>query len=513
MYKQILQDRYLAAVALLTLAFTVYWIYYGNLIFTTYQVNFYDIGIWTYSAYWHLHGTMVPGLEGVVQYLIFANHISPFSMLLLPLFYLYQYPITLIAIQDIAITIVAILVYVVTKDLIKMPQIGFAMAVAYLLNPGVTGMLYFPIHSEAFMPLFYVLSFYFYMKGRKVGFLASYIILLSIMEDAPFVAGTLLLGLLAYELSHKHDNGGASDMLRTARFKLLVDGLVLTALAICLYYVISSYLVSVYPQIPYYELSPLMRYGSFINLGAIASSIFIGVPYNPSELLLSEIAGIAIAFFGFGITSLKRPSLAVILLLPWLVGLFLLHDSVLGSYYSQYYAYVVGGSFVAAILGMLIIKKDKHIFWFEMDIKRERVMITSTILSLSALLALGLASALILSYITIINTPSHSFTLVKSGMAIIPQNATVMSQDIILPHLYRIRDIEFQPDATVSDTLFSPRGMTLHWFSPEYIVAYENTTKMKNGSALQPTILSYVNNSYALIYNESGLMIYQRISS
>jgi hypothetical protein len=195
------------------------------------------------------------------------------------------------------------------------------------------------------------------------------------------------------------------------------------------------------------------------------------------------------------------------------VGLFLLHDSVLGSYYSQYYAYVVGGSFVAAILGMLIIKKDKHIFWFKMDIKRERVMITSTILSLSALLALGLASALILSYVTIINTPSHSFTLVKSGMAIIPQNATVMSQDIILPHLYRIRDIEFQPDATVSDTLFSPRGMTLHWFSPEYIVAYENTTKMKNGSALQPTILSYVNNSYALIYNESGLMIYQRISS
>ena len=76
-------DFYLALVLILCVAFVSYWMAYANWRYTDFISVFFDLGIEAQSMFIHLnHANLVYGL----QFLSFSNHISPFKLLLLPIF-------------------------------------------------------------------------------------------------------------------------------------------------------------------------------------------------------------------------------------------------------------------------------------------------------------------------------------------------------------------------------------------------------------------------------------------
>ncbi len=107
-------DNYLLLIIVVALLYAAYWINYGSYAYTHYLSRYYDLGLYVYSSYWHLHST---GMGFLQQYLTSTNHLSPFSTLILPLFALYQQPITVLATQDLMLALTAVVLYLVCRDL------------------------------------------------------------------------------------------------------------------------------------------------------------------------------------------------------------------------------------------------------------------------------------------------------------------------------------------------------------------------------------------------------------
>src|SRR5271155_1101816 len=95
--KRLKEDKFLWILIILAVVYIFYWALYSNYRYTTFTSQYYDIGVETYSMYWHIHGLQY--YPNVLDYLVFANHLSPFSLLLLPIFALYQHPATLLILQ------------------------------------------------------------------------------------------------------------------------------------------------------------------------------------------------------------------------------------------------------------------------------------------------------------------------------------------------------------------------------------------------------------------------------
>jgi len=155
-------DYYLRVLLVLLALYVLYWAYFGNYRYVNYVAGYYDMGVETYSLYWHVHGLNY--FTSPLQYLVFTNHLSFFSLLLLPVFTLYQHPVTFLSLQAIALAATALAAYFISADLLKSRRVAFAFAIAFILNPGVMGLTLNDFHLESFTALFYLISFYFYMK-------------------------------------------------------------------------------------------------------------------------------------------------------------------------------------------------------------------------------------------------------------------------------------------------------------------------------------------------------------
>ncbi|MEM3640480.1 MAG: DUF2079 domain-containing protein [Candidatus Bathyarchaeia archaeon] len=120
-------------------------------------------------------------------------HFSPILLLIVPIYALYQSPLTLLALQSFIVGLAALPLYWIAKDKLKNKLWGLTFATAFLLHPALHGMTCFDFHVEAFIPVFFLFAFYFFDNGKWLkGFIFS-ILTLSTIEFAPILI--LFLGL------------------------------------------------------------------------------------------------------------------------------------------------------------------------------------------------------------------------------------------------------------------------------------------------------------------------------
>ena len=107
--KRLKEDKYLWILIALSFIFIVYWALFSNYRYVTYTSQYYDVGVEAYSLFWHIHGLQY--YPNLLDYIVFTNHLSPFSILLLPFFALYPHPTTFFLIEYIFLAMSSILVY------------------------------------------------------------------------------------------------------------------------------------------------------------------------------------------------------------------------------------------------------------------------------------------------------------------------------------------------------------------------------------------------------------------
>ena len=510
MEKAVRYDRHLAAIILLSLAYFSCWIYYCYISYATFNAYYYDLGIYSNDIYWHLH--YAPNVLSL-QYLVFYNHLSPFSLLLLPLFALYQSPMTLVAIQDMFLAATAVVVYLVATSITKSRTFGLAMAIVFLANPGTVGLALGYIHIEAFMPLLYMLTFYSFIKGRVGLFITSYVLLLALVETSPIVGLFLLFGLLYYETRYASKKDFGEHRLHKTRTRLIIAGIALSIAALLLYGLASSVIISSYAGTSSLAAPPILRLTNYLQGQAYALSNPGAVQYVPAALSYGVI-GLFVVFLGFGLSGLVDPVFALVMCLPWIAEVFLIRNALFAYPPLQYYGYaILGGSLVAAILGYRIVAVRGNML---LDILKADRRIAQNVVSMSAL-SLGIFLSImvfILSQYSLSLQPSQQYAGINGALAsLIPSNSTVLAQGHIAPHLFYVKYLELS--AQDSPAYFESINRTLYWAIPDYVVADSRlpgysylVNSTPSGPAFNVPAISIKN--YTQIYNSSGLHIWKR---
>jgi uncharacterized membrane protein len=382
------------------------------------------------------------------------------------------------------------------------------------LLPGVWGIVSFDVHVEAFIPLFFLLSFYFYMKNRRICFLASYITMVSTVETAPFVGISLLLALALYELAYVKADTRSSISSRNARLKILLAAFLITLAFIAFYYYVIGTLLSSYNFGAYSSMPPFLKVVNFLSIQTSSLSNISSVQYNKALLPYLVWWGIAILFFGFGLTGFRNIVISGVLVSPWILQILIIHNTNFGNPWSYYYSYVVGGALVAATLGFMILMRRGRRSKAEAQ-RLARILAMATILFSVALSLVFLSPQYYFHDFFPSNwTVVHNYQPVENLLRHLPQNSSVMAQPSIAAHLYWMPYIELPPNETVWG--FTPTGFSLninitsYYRVPDYIVINRNLSDSKRLNNTEFNLGNYIDGNYMPYFSSGGFEVYKR---
>ncbi len=494
----LLRDKPLLLVTAIVIIAAVYWIAFAFNAYGTFH-EYDDLGIFAHNMWLDIH---YPSISHGLQYLVFGNHIAPDMLLLLPFFYLYQSSLTLLVLQVLALSLTSIVVFMVARDFLKSNWLGFAVFAAFVINPGMHGMLIYDFHAENLIILFYILAFYFYTKLQKIPFFVSALLLLGTIEEAPLLGIAFGIGLLLFEFVHRRADAEFRQRIMLAGSMVLLSVAVLGA-----YIGITLSLQHAYAAGQYATLPPYLQVGNQLTSAVgmspsihSASSIAIWNSYT--------VYGLAVGFLFLGIAVFLAPLTALIMSSPWLFEVFVSNNMSFVTMFSQYFGFLLGSTLVAGMLGIKMLQNRKD--WTHMFLANSIKEGTTLRISYNTLVAsiiivnviiLLLYPMFVLSrnvnniyqdfFFQVSSTQRIYYQQLNSIMALIPNAASLAAPYFTTPQLMGREYLE--------DMGYT---MVKWYFPPQYILVNLNTNVSLNALASENQLANY------LRYNQSNYTIY-----
>ncbi len=157
----------------------------------------------------------------------FSIHFSPILFLIVPIYAIFQTPVTLLVIKSFVIAIGAIPVYILARKALGKPAWGLLFAAGYLLYGAVHAINWYDFQPHFFFPTFVLFTILFIELRRNHMALLFSVLSMSSIEIAPFFIIALSLSFLLMQRKP------LSELIRchnfSALFKSLPITLILTA--------------------------------------------------------------------------------------------------------------------------------------------------------------------------------------------------------------------------------------------------------------------------------------------
>ena len=414
--------------------------------------------------YYHLH---YPVAEHGLQYLIFASHITPDLILMLPIYAIAQSALTLLTIQAVILSLTGLVLFFVARDLLKNDKIALVLSFAFLVNPGMHGLFVFDFHAESLLPLFMLLTFYFAVKNKKALFAVSLALFLGVMDVAALLALGLALGMGAYAILRERGVERRRWLAYTAAV------FIAAAVTYALYGAVVNSLISQYRAGDYPNL-PLLNMVMPFSGSQISQLLtnFAGGGVSNAYAGMGGYAGYAlvIIFLGFGIALFFEPVVSLFLVSPWLVEAFLVGNSEFVFVWNQYFAFALGGMMIGAILGLKALSEHKG--FVAGRLARHGAAYKYAVVSVAVLSFVIFAISPYFVYSKNVNNLSQDFLFsvnstvkpqigaLDSVIALIPSNASVMAPFFTMPQLVNRQYFEQIPSAQDGYTPVSITDLT-----------------------------------------------------
>lgn len=122
-------------------------------------------------------------------------HISPFLMLLLPVYVLFQSPLTILALRSLALALAAVPLFYCVRRLTGSATAGLLLAAAFLLHPEIVSQHFTSGYEVVFAAAPFLAAFYFFLARRPGWFLFFLVLTLSVRED--FVTAAFVFAIYA----------------------------------------------------------------------------------------------------------------------------------------------------------------------------------------------------------------------------------------------------------------------------------------------------------------------------
>jgi len=321
------------------------------------------------------------------------------------------------------------------------------------------------------------------MKLNKKLFFASALLLLGVLEVTPFIAVTLGVGLFLFSILYS--NG---KKVRNRRLILASSLIVISVLALLAYHLATANLLAAETTGQYANVPSMLKLVAFeaqqtSSLTNVGSSV-AAVSSKISLLNVGFVAyGVWIALLSFGIAVIFCPELAIVFAGPWFAELFLARNYNFTLVWLPYFSYVLGGTIVAATLGIMLAQEKRgYAYWILSKIRGKGhgpmlaklvlVTLVVSIVALNIIYPFFVSSKVKSSELTNVTqdllfqvSPQQSLMYRQLGsiVKLLPANASVMTQFYIVPHLISRQDMELIPNAGF--------GVThVNNFTPEYIL-------------------------------------------
>ena len=374
----------------------------------------------------------------------FGLHFSPILLLVVPIYAIYQSTETLLILQASVLAVAAIPLYKLVLYESKSARQALAFSLIYLGYPPLNSMNYFDFHVQAFLPLLFFFAFYYFRKGEWTKYFVFIILALMVIEVVPLIVvffGIYGLWVNRMKLSN------ITDVFHLKQFstnKGVVYSVATIVLGVSWFVLARTVIRAVNPT--------NLPHPNWSNIGDPTQDLpgfLFNVVTNPLktvETIVTPVRPKAIYIFGLFapllfLSFLSPPSL--IIGAPWFLIAFLSNYE---PYYSalsyQYVAFVAPFIFISTIYGVKRLGVVKN---YLVSSKRLR-SVCSKITKFQygkAVLIICLFFIIALPYIVILNIHASLPVVTKHDEArevfvrLIPSNASVLTQNDLLPHVSR----------------------------------------------------------------------------
>jgi len=419
-------------ILLLVAAYVIVFSGYTVLMHYAFKTYAWDLGIFTQSLWTTVntghpfHYTIETNVNPSQNF--FGTHFSPVLFLVVPVYAVFQSPMTLLAFQSLIIGLAALPTYWIGRDKLHSKAWGLVFATAFLLHPGVHSMNAFDFHVQAFIPLFFLLTFYYLDNQKWLRGVAFAVLTLTTVEFAP----VLILALAVYLFVKQAFR--SSQLNRLAFLKKTSIPIALAISSILWFFMAFQVMYTVNP------LKSVGLPGNWDAWGRSMSEVILNVLRNPVTALGLMVNPIDKVYYALSALApvLFMPFLAPLeffLAVPWLLAALLSQYPPYYQYYYQYFGLIAGQMSIAAIYGARNLLKPPKVNLNTRAISgvEKKLMLSVVLLSLVSALAI---SPLGLPSLTTrrIEINSH-VQMLHDVLNLVPPNASVATQNDILPHL------------------------------------------------------------------------------
>jgi uncharacterized membrane protein len=361
----------------------------------------------------------------------FGIHMSPILLLVLPCYAVLPVPQLLLAIQSFVLALGVVPLYKLAKDVSGYRVTSLTVVFVYLLYPPLQGINWFDFHVQMFLPLFFFSAFYFLEKKSWKGYFLFVALSLMVEEHASIVVA--FIGFFGLWQQRKQ----IVSLIRTRNFKgavfnVPVATIILSVVWYLLVLRIRDLLFPINPDFTFeFKAAANWSILGVQDPAMIPLYIFL-YPIRAVAALsydfLAKLGYILILFAPLAFRPFYRPKY-ILPALPWFVfALFSNYPHYYGVF-NQYPAYVISFVFIAGVYS--IDKAGSSV----KAIKRSLGLVV--VCSLVAFIAVSP-----LSPVVSIVYPEHGRTpvtwheeLIHEVLKYVPQNAAVMTQSNIFPHV------------------------------------------------------------------------------
>jgi uncharacterized membrane protein len=447
----------------------------------TFGTNTWDLGIYSQSLYSTLnHGKILyytAELAGNPSGSLFGIHFSPFLFLLLPIYAIYQNPVTLLILRPIAISVGLIPLYWIIRDQqLNSRCLTFFLAIIYLVYPPITTPLS-NFDVEVFLPALFLFAIHYFRKGKL---LRSYIFVVLALMTNEFVPLIVMAMAVYVFLYHRKEiiNG-----LRTRKLtKNAIFSITLLLSSLLVFNLASTVITTFNPN----ALSTKWEWG---ELGTSPGEIATNVLTNPAKTLnilfndgQSKFVYIASLFGPLAFLSFLDP-LTLIMTLPWLTASLLSINPLYYAIGTQYPAFVSPFLFVAAINGIkkLVKHSNQHI------LRKIALLMFITLLVSTLLLPTG-------DYFSV--TKAEETT--RMALNEIPSTASASVMPEVQPHLCNRLDVYPYFKQGVDYVLFNVYSW---WYTVELPRPAHTAPKWCEAE---------IGEDYGMVINANGILLYKK---
>jgi uncharacterized membrane protein len=460
----------------------------------TFKTHAFDLGIYSQALYTTLfNGKLLyetPDWYFTISGSFLGVHFTPIIFALLPLYYLYPRPETLLVFQTAVLASAAIPLYFLAKLLLKEDNVmSVAVAAIYLMNPFIHSVNTYDFHIECLAPLFFFSALYFLEKKARKKFFACTLLLAITIDFAVFL--TFFIGIYIISRNWK-------KFVNLMKAKSLAEDdyfTISSAFFIIVLSVLLLFLAII--TISYFGPPPLSSTHSelFGKLGRGYGDILMTLLREPIRIIESaQYDGIYKLMY---LASLFLPTLflafysprEMILCLPW-IGIVTL--TTCNTFYQPNYqhgVFIVPFILYATIhsLGKLKTKSLGRLNF----LRKSKTFLIATLITMVCISPLSpipyfFERSAAYSGFPI---PNRHTVLLSQAISLIPDNASVLAQNHIFPHLSNRVDVYvWVPFGVIVDYAIADKTQhdyyTAHAFADTFKQQFEGLLRSGNYEVL-----------------------------